>query len=171
MKVSELPKNHYNNYYQTYIDTLQEVTLIDILKKQLVNFPKFIASIPEDKWHFAYEEGKWTIAGVLLHIIDVERVFQYRTLRFARMDNTPLPGFDQNMFAVHCNATKRNTPSIIEEYIAVRESTIALFNSFSNEDLMKVGVASDDNMSVAGAGFIICGHQRHHRNIIKERYL
>jgi uncharacterized damage-inducible protein DinB len=171
MKSSELKKEDFNPYYAPYIASLGDVRLVETLKKQLKNFPSFISSIPEDKFHYTYGEGKWTIAQVLVHILDTERVFQYRALRFARNDKTPLPGFDQDMFVSESKAEDWSREELIENYRIVRKSTISLFEKFSEKDLKKVGIASDSPMSVAAIGFICCGHQKHHRNIIRERYL
>lgn len=171
MKNSELKKEDYNPYYEPYIAALGDVQLLDMLKRQLVNFPQFIESIPEEKFHYSYQEGKWTIAQVLLHILDAERVFQYRALRFARKDKTPLPGFDQDKYVMESNAENWTKQEMIENYSVIRKSTIALFEKLPEEALKRVGIASDSPMSVAALGFICCGHQKHHRNIIRERYL
>lgn len=171
MRKSELGSGNYSPFYQTYIDTLGDVELMDIHQKQLQNFPEFIESIPDTKLNYAYDEGKWTVAEVLIHLIDAERVFQYRALRFSRGDLTPLPGFDQDNFVPNSNANRRSKESIAAEYKAVRKSTIALFSNFDRQTLQKKGIASNAEMSVAALGFIISGHQKHHRNIIRERYL
>jgi uncharacterized damage-inducible protein DinB len=171
MRVTELKKEKYNPYYQTYIDVLGDVELFDIIRRQLENFPQFLESLPDEKLNYAYAEGKWTIAEVLIHVLDTERVFQYRALRFMRGDKTPLPGFDQDLYVPNSNADRRTKESIIEEYKAVRRSTIALFSNMKGQTLHNMGVASDSPTSVAALGFIICGHQKHHRNVIRERYL
>ncbi|NNC61493.1 MAG: DinB family protein [Eudoraea sp.] len=171
MKTSELKEHEYNPYYRAYIEALGEVDLMKTLRKQIKNYPQFLASIPEDKLNYQYAEGKWTVAEVLLHVLDSERVFQYRALRFARKDQTPLPGFDQDLYVPQSGAGNRGLDSIIEEYKAIRQSTITLYESFEEDILKRKGVASNSNMSVAALGFIICGHQRHHRNILRERYL
>lgn len=171
MKTSDLKKHEYNPFYGTYIEALGEVDLLAMLKRQSKNFPKFIASIPSEKLTYAYGEGKWTIAEVLVHILDTERVFQYRALRFARKDETPLPGFDQDAYVPHSEANKRSKKELIKEYKAIRRSTIAMFKTFDVDTLGRKGVGSNSPMSVAALGFIMCGHQKHHRNIIRERYL
>lgn len=171
MKTSALNKHEYNPYYGTYIEALGEVDLLATLKKQRKNFPKFIGSIPEDKLHYAYADGKWTIAEVLTHILDTERVFQYRALRFARNDETPLPGFDQDAYVPQSGGNKRTIKDLIKEYKAIRRSTIELYKTFDDTVLARKGVGSNSPMSVAALGFIMCGHQKHHRNIIRERYL
>ncbi len=167
MKSSELTSAEYNTYYQPYIDTLGDVELMDLMRRQLHNFPQFMESIPEGQWQLSYGLGKWTIAEVLLHVIDAERVFQYRELRIGRNDQTPLPGFDQDTYVPNSRAGERSKKSIIEEYKAVRAASISLFETFGPEQ----GTASNSRVSVGALGFLICGHQKHHRNIIRERYL
>ncbi|MBT8321476.1 MAG: DinB family protein, partial [Eudoraea sp.] len=147
------------------------VDLMEMLRKQLVNFPQFIASIPAEKLQYAYGPDKWTIAQVLVRILDCERVFQYRALRFARNDQTPLPGFDQDAYIPYSGAELVSKELLIEQYQAVRQNTITLFASLDQEALMRIGEASGAKMSVRALGFICCGHQKHHRNIIRNRYL
>lgn len=171
MKTSDVHKDDYHPFYEPYIMELGDVDLIEILKKQRINFPQFIAGIPDEKWQSSYGEGKWTIAEALLHVLDAERVFQYRALRFARNDATDLPGFDQDAYVPQSGASQRTKDDVIEEYKAVRSSTIALYSKFSDEILKRKGKANNSPMSVAALGFIICGHQRHHRNVIRSRYL
>lgn len=171
MKTSELKLTEPIPFYNTYINVLGEVELMKCLKKQLNNFPEFLKSIPEEKYEYAYADKKWTIAEAIHHIIDTERVFQYRALRFSRGDTTALAGFDQDTFVAGANVSKRSKLSLIKEYQIVRESTIALFDDFDTEILKQKGIASSLEWSVASLGFVICGHQRHHRNIIRERYL
>lgn len=171
MRSTELRSDEYHPYYKSYIEVLGDVELLEMLRKQYVNFPQFIASIPEEKLHYAYGPDKWTVAEVLLHIIDCERVFQYRALRFARNDKTPLPGFEQDDYIPYSGADQMTKEALVQHYQAVRQSTIALFSTFDDEALMRSGEASGVNMSVRAAGFCCCGHQKHHRNIIRDRYL
>ena len=98
MKSTDLLDNEYPVFYHPYISAIGNVELLKELKKSKEAFSKFLAEIPHDKKNFAYAEGKWTIAEVLVHIIDAERVFQYRALRLGRKDSTSLPGFDENMY-------------------------------------------------------------------------
>ncbi|WP_158979206.1 DinB family protein [Cellulophaga sp. L1A9] len=171
MKTSELLKEDYNPYYQTYILALGEVNLKEELIEGLAKFEKFAAEIPEEKLNYAYAEGKWTVAEALVHIIDTERVFQYRALCFSRNDKASFPGFEQDDYILNANAGNRSKKSLLEEFTAVRKSSIALFNSFSETDLQKRGVASGSSMSVGAVGFILSGHLNHHKRILEERYL
>tara|TARA_R110002012_G_scaffold30859_1_gene93248 strand:- start:4135 stop:4653 length:519 start_codon:yes stop_codon:yes gene_type:complete len=171
MVLSELPASEYNPFYQTYVMALGEVELIEELKRGKSIFLSLFEEIPEEKLNYAYAEGKWSLAEALVHMIDTERIFQYRALCIARNDKTPLPGFDQDTYVPYSNADNRSKSDLIEEYKAVRDSTISLFDSFDEEAIKRIGVASGSKMSVRALGFIICGHQAHHVRILRERYL
>ena len=107
----------------------------------------------------------------MAHLIDDERIYAYRALRFARNDQTELPGFDQDDYAIESAANERSLDDLLEEFAAVRRSTIALFNSFDERVWTRSGVASGNVMSVRAAAYHIAGHELRHLNIIKERYL
>jgi len=171
MKTTQLTKEEFNPFYGRYIDALGEVSLMEALVSGKENFIKLLSEITNDDMGYAYDEGKWTIAEVLLHIIDTERIFQYRALRFARKDKTDLPGFDQDDYVPNSGASSRTLESLQSEFLAVRASTILLFESFNNDMLLEQGTANKGIMSVRAAGFIISGHLLHHSRILKERYL
>jgi hypothetical protein len=171
MKKSELLKEDYNPYYHTYLLALGEVNLLEELSEGLSKFEKFIDEIPEEKLNYAYALGKWTVAEVLLHIIDTERVFQYRALCFSRNDKTSFPGFEQDDYVLNANASSRSKQNLLEDFRAVRSSSLTLFTSFLETDLQKRGVASGSSMSVGAVGFILSGHLNHHKRILEERYL
>lgn len=172
MKLSQLQEGDCPAFYQGYLDTLgPDTDLLQQMESQLENFPQFIASIPPDKWHYRYADGKWTVAEALMHVLDTERVFQYRALRLGRKDQTPLPGFDQDTWVPNSHAARHSQAEVIEEYRAIRNSTLSLFRFFSEEDYAWKGTASGKPVSLGALGFMICGHQKHHRNILRERYL
>ena len=172
MKKKDLKAEEFEQFYGVYLATLDEDTvLMEQLQKGHENFPKFINTIPNDKLNYAYAHGKWTVAQVLLHIIDSERIFQYRAFRFSRQDKTLLMGFNQDDYVLENDPRGQSKESIIEAYKAMRASTIDVFKTLSEDELKYTGLASNLQWSVAGLGFVICGHQRHHRNIIRERYL
>jgi len=171
MVLSELPSSEYNPFYQTYIMALGDVELIEELKNGRKVLLSLFEEIPEEKINYAYAEGKWSLAEALVHMIDTERIFQYRALCIARNDKTPLPGFDQDNYVPFSNAANRSKKDLIEEYRAVRDATITLFNSFDDEAINRIGIASGSKMSVRALGFIISGHQAHHVRVLKERYL
>lgn len=171
MNVSHLSETEYNSYYKRYIDQASQLPLLQGLAEGLLETHHFFDSIPKNKQEYQYAEGKWTPKEILLHLIDTERVFAYRALQFARAENVVLQGFDQDEFAANSYANTRSMANLLEEYIAVRTSTVALFTSFASETLLRKGVASDSILSVRAAGFIICGHEMHHIQVLTERYL
>jgi uncharacterized damage-inducible protein DinB len=160
----------YSPHFYDYIKLVENEDLKSILKDQLKESEDFFNSIPQEKYLYKYGENKWTIKEVIQHIIDTERVFGYRALAFARKDIHTLPSMDENDYAKYSNANKRNWQDLVDEFSAVRKSTIFLYDSFSSEQLDSVGKASDYEMSVKAMGYTIAGHLAHHVNILKERY-
>ena len=171
MNSNQLPINEYSKFNATYIQPLENVNLIEELEICLHDFIRFVQNIPMDKFDYRYADGKWTIKDIIQHIIDAERIFSYRALRISRNDQTPLPGFEENSYVEHTNANARSIQQLLTEMAAVRQSTLLLFKSFTQEQLQLIGTASDNPISVRAIGFIIIGHQKHHQTIFKERYL
>ena len=120
---------------------------------------------------YKYAAGKWSIKEVFQHIIDTERVFLYRCFRIARHDKTPLTGFEQDDYIVPSKANSKSIESLLEEYQTVRQNSIVLLKSLSETDLKHLGNASDHMLSARAAAFMTLGHEIHHIEVIKERYL
>jgi uncharacterized damage-inducible protein DinB len=158
-------------FYTTYINALQEDGLQEALSNNTRRFRKLLKQIPRKKINYAYAEGKWTIKELLQHIIDAERVFIYRALTFARMDPTPLPGFDENTWAITAKAPKRKWNELVEEFKALRSANELFLNSLDEDQLRQTGSANNNSISVAGLAFVCAGHVAHHMRIIRERYL
>jgi len=158
-------------FFHTYINAVKEQDAIKALKKNSSDFKELLKKIPRKKIDYAYAEGKWTIKELLQHIIDAERVFTYRALRFSRKDATPLASFDENGWAANAKASTRKWNDLVKEFKALRKSTEILFESFDDEQLSLTGTASNYSMNVVALGFIAAGHVAHHQKIIKERYL
>ena len=158
-------------YYHRYINQVKENDLMSALRNNTSSFVSLLKTIPVEKQDHRYAEGKWTIKEVLQHIIDIERVFTYRALRFARRDDTPLPGFDEKVFAANANADKRNWDELVDEFTSLRKATELMFGSFDDGQLESTGTASNVSMYVLGVGYIVVGHCEHHLAILKEKYL
>jgi uncharacterized damage-inducible protein DinB len=171
MTSNELNSTEYAPFYAGYIQEANAVNMIEELEICLHEFIKFVQNIPMDKFDFRYAEGKWTIKEIIQHVIDTERIFSYRALRISRNDKTPLPGFDENEYVINTDANDRHLQSLLTELSLVRQCTIALFKSFSPTQLERLGVASNNDISVRAIGFILIGHQKHHQKIFIERYL
>jgi len=158
-------------FYHNYINQVPEHEINEAFEKQSVSLFRFFETIPSEKYEHRYADGKWTIKEIVQHLIDAERVFVYRALRFARKDATPLPGFDENLFAANAKTEKRTWDKLIEELKVVRRSSELLFQSFDSDQLQSGGISSNTPNYVLGIGYIIVGHAIHHQKIIKERYL
>jgi uncharacterized damage-inducible protein DinB len=171
MNSNQLPVNEYADFYSTYIKAAENVTLIEELEISVHDFIRFVQNIPMDKFDYRYAEGKWTIKDIIQHLIDAERIFSYRALRISRNDKTPLPGFEENDYINNTDANARSIQDLLSEMAVVRQSTLSLFKSLSPEQLERVGIASNNPISVRAIGFIIIGHQKHHQKVFQERYL
>ena len=172
MNITQVQGDEYAPFYSAYIfQVSNEFSLLEELEVSVHRLRNFVQEIPMDKYDYRYAEGKWTIKDILQHLIDSERVFAYRALRFARKDLTPLPGFEENDYANTADGSTRSIRDLLTEMAIVRESTLCLFRTFSDETLQLKGMASEREMSVRALGFIIIGHQNHHQRIFEERYL
>lgn len=144
--------------------------IFELLNISAIEIEQFYASIPKNKIRFAYAKDKWTIAEILQHITDSERVIGMRALCFARGEQQKLPGFDQDIY--HQNAgSKLSFVKIVEELILIRKSHILMFQSFDENQLQKTGISSGFLRTVLAHAYIIVGHEMHHRKTIQERYL
>ncbi|MCM5664092.1 DinB family protein [Galbibacter mesophilus] len=171
MHISELQKNEYNSFYQTYINTLEEVALVPEMVNRSNALTTILEKLSDEDFNFSYASGKWTIKELLLHIIDTERVFQYRAFTFARHSGCSLEGFDQDLYVENSFSSLRSKSSLLEEFKSVRGSSISLFSSFGPEVYNRFGFVEGHKLSVRAAGFILCGHQKHHETVLMEKYL
>lgn len=159
------------SYYRRYAEQVKNFSIEEGLRFSLEEMIKTIASIDEEKGDYRYQPAKWSIIEVLCHIIDAERIFVYRALRFARNDRTSLSGFEEDDYAPEANASQRTLKQITIEMKNLRTSSIDLFRSFSDEMLSRKGKANNVEASVKNLGYIIGGHMLHHRQVLLERYL
>ncbi|MFC3974013.1 DinB family protein [Maribacter confluentis] len=172
MRISDLQENEFNYFYATYLRTLdEEDDLLMALIQGREWFQSFVERISTEQLAFKYAEGKWTIAEVLVHLVDTERVFQYRAFRISRNDKTPLPGFEQDDYVLESESDQLSKEDILNDFLAVRDASINLFKNMSRNKLQQIGTASGMPWSVAALGLAISGHQKHHEHILRDRYL
>ncbi|MBV6646741.1 MAG: DinB family protein [Cyclobacteriaceae bacterium] len=157
-------------FYQNYVRQVPEGEVVPLLEQCGSTFLEYLHTIPEEKGDFAYADGKWTIKQLLLHIIDAERVFCYRAMRFSRNDKTDLPGFDQDAYVIESKAEARPLDQLITEYDSVRQASISLFKGLSEAQLHFKGTANGYVFDASMTGYILIGHQVHHYTIMKDRY-
>jgi hypothetical protein len=168
---SQITQSEYAPFYEGYIKKSEGIDIVIGLKTGLNNTKTFFEVLPPEKLEYRYASGKWTPKEILLHLIDSERVFAYRTLFISRSDNANIQGFDQDEFVENSNANTRDIKSLIEEYISVRKASISLFSSFNTEAMLRMGNANNAGVSIRAIGRILLGHEIHHITILRERYL
>lgn len=165
-------KEHAPKYGAFYMDlTSKWSNLGTALEENKNDSLAFFRSIPKERSEFRYQPEKWSVNEVILHLVEAERVFQYRAFRFSRKDETALSGFDEDWYAKNNNASARTLESVIEEFEAVRNSTILLFKGMDSEMLDFVGHANNAPVSPRSLGWMTIGHVSHHCQVLRERYL
>jgi len=171
MTTKDLTSSETENYFGRYITLVPEdMALLDALPYSLGLLEQSLANASDATYDYRYADGKWTIKEVLAHLIDTERIFNYRALRFARKDDTPLAGYDHNSYADYSRANERTPTNLLDELRAVRASTIALFSSFDEAAMLRKGSANALEISVRALGFVQSGHVLHHQKILQEKY-
>jgi uncharacterized damage-inducible protein DinB len=161
----------YAPYYGKYTALVPEGDILETLSSQLENTLSTLRALSEEQAASRYAPGKWSIKEVVGHMIDGERIFTHRALRFARNDSTPLPGFEQDDYVGAGNFDRRSINDLIEEFEQVRRATLCLLRSLDEEAWLRRGIASEAEVSVRALAYITAGHETHHMQIIRERYL
>jgi uncharacterized damage-inducible protein DinB len=160
----------YAPYAEQYVVLVTGGDILEALKTQLKQTTTLFSGRSERDGNFRYAPGKWTVKEVVGHVADTERVFAYRALRFARGDQTPLAGFEQEDYVRAASFGARKLADLVEEYADVRQASLALFSSLDEEAWLRHGVASENRVTVLALAYLIAGHELHHRKILEERY-
>lgn len=160
-----------HGWLDTYIAKIEITLLLDAFEKYSNSAAQFYSELPAAAWDFSYAHGKWTIKEILLHLTDCERVFIYRALMFARGETNPLPGFDEDMLVANSYASGRTVHSLLDERFAVRNASIEFYKNLDPKAALLMGAANNSQMCAAGLGFSMLGHELHHIEVIRDRYL
>jgi hypothetical protein len=171
MLIARPDQTEYAPFFAGYISQVPDGDVLSLLSTQVEETAALLAGATEAQAVHRYAPGKWSVKEVIGHVADSERVFAYRALRFARNDRTPLPGFDENLFAAEANHHARPLSEILDELRLVRRATVALYRSFTAEMIARRGVSNEKELTVRAILYITAGHERHHVGILKERYL
>ncbi|HRH65769.1 MAG TPA: DinB family protein [Bacteroidia bacterium] len=158
-------------YYQNYLNYLREPDLLQALENQSRDSELFYSSITEVQGSIRYAEGKWMLKEVFGHICDTERIMSYRALRIARKDPTPIEGFDENLYIPNSDFAIRSISNIFEEWRTIRKATESFFKNLREEAFQFTGIANQTPVSVKSILFFIIVHERHHQQVLIERYL
>ena len=165
-KIDQVP-----GFYQGYVEQVTEHDLVAALQTSGKAFVEMCEGLTELQSLYRYEEGKWSIKDMIQHLVDSERVFGYRAMRFARNDKTELSGFEQDDYVEAVFADKFGLQELNSSFKHLRQSTTDLFASLSESELERSGVSNGAVMSVEMIGFIIAGHTLHHQRVIEQKYL
>jgi hypothetical protein len=163
--------SEYAPYYALYVDQVPEGDILDLMEGELAITLACLESVPQELENHRYAPDKWSLREAVGHIVDVERTFGYRAVWFARLDPSPLPSMDQDLWAGNSNASERSLESLAAEFALARRGHIAMFRGLGPSAFLRRGVASDCEFSVRSLPFILVGHEIHHRRVITERYL
>ena len=168
----ERPKaGEYLPYYEKYIARVADGDLIELLARHADETIAMLRNQSPDVADYAYEEGKWTVKEVMGHVCDAERIFAYRLLCIGRGEQASLPGFDENAYAPAGRFGDRTMESLLEEFAAVRQATIALIAGMPDEGWARSGIANNAGISARAIAYILAGHELHHREVLLTRYL
>jgi hypothetical protein len=163
--------DEYPPFMADYVGRVPEGDIVDILSRQISETMSLLNSIPESRADYRYQPEKWSIKEVVGHMGDAERVFSYRALRFSRGDSTPVEGFDENSYVANAPFARASLANLTNELEHIRRATIHLFANLDAEAMEQRGVANGQGVSVRGLAFIIAGHENHHLNTLRARYL
>lgn len=159
-------------YYAAYVERVpDDRSPVEVLGEAPAALEALLSNLPAERETFAYADGKWTCREVLGHLIDTERLFSYRALHIARGDQAELPGMDQDEWAAASNAAGRPVAELLSEFRGLRASNTAFFASLDEDTLSRRGIASGAEVTVRAIIHIIAGHELHHRDVLRERYL
>jgi len=161
----------YAPYFEKYISLAREEEIVATLDKQIEGTLSLIRGLSEAQGDLRYAPGKWSVKEVIGHLIDTERIFAYRAMRFARNDATPLPGFDENLFVANASFNSRSLADLADEFEHTRKSNVYLFKSLGDDASLRRGVSNNNELSVRAIAYIIAGHELHHAGILRSRYL
>ncbi len=169
--ISRPPADEYAPYYGGYVGRVPDGDVLALLAAQLGETLQLIKAIPEARGTHRYAPGKWSIKEVIGHICDTERIMSYRALRIARGDATPLPGYEQNDYAPAGEFDRRTLADLGEELSAIRQATLHLFRHLGPAALTRRGTASGNPFTPRALAYVIAGHEQHHVDILKTKYL
>ncbi|HZG50541.1 MAG TPA: DinB family protein [Pyrinomonadaceae bacterium] len=171
LTITRPEETEYLPYYGKYVALVHGDDILAVLSDQLSATLALLRGIPESQAGFRYADGKWSINELVGHLIDSERIFAYRALRFGRNDKTPVPGFEQDDYIRNASFDACSFGDLAAEFESVRRATLFLFKHLDAGAWLRRGIANESEVSVRAIAYIIAGHELHHVGILRERYL
>ncbi|MFN6964568.1 MAG: DinB family protein [Pyrinomonadaceae bacterium] len=169
--MSRPEKSEYDPFYENYISLAADADIVDLLSSQPDELRQALVGIDEPGGALAYADGKWTIKELLSHVIDGERIFAYRLLRISRGDQTPVEGFDQDLYIEHSHANERTIADLLDEFAELRSANLRQIRNLTHDDQLRTGTANGSSISVRALVRIMAGHVAHHLHVLRSRYL
>lgn len=163
--------NEAASYYSNYIDRVIGDDIVAVLTTQLDETVRFLSGVSEEQSLQRYAPDKWSMRELLGHVNDTERVFMFRAMWFARGFQDSLPSFDQEIGFKFAGSDNVPWSDHIDEFRAIRSSTVAFFRHLPDDAWPRGGIASDSQVTVRALSYIVAGHLSHHLNVLRERYL
>lgn len=162
--------DEYAPFHSGYVDPIRNHDPLELLRSQTDVLRRAVAAMNDTDGLHRYAEGKWSIKEVIGHLADTERVLSYRLMRIGRGDTTPLPGFDEDAYVAGADFNARAISELVEDFAAVRASTLRLVDGFRRDIWSNEGSASNFRVTARGLLYVIPGHVAHHFRLLRERY-
>lgn len=162
--------DEYGEFYQGYINLVDSDNVIQMLIQQGQQVYTIIQKITPGEASYRYADDKWSVQEVFGHLADTERIMAYRALCISRGEQKSLPGYDQDNYVREADFNQRSLQNLSAEYDALRNANISMFSSFNKEQIQRKGTANNTTVSVRALAYIIAGHEKHHLNILEEKY-
>jgi hypothetical protein len=162
--------DEYSTPFARYVERVPDGALVPQLERQAADTAAVLGALSEQRAAFRYAPDKWSVKEIVGHLADAERVFSYRLLRFARQDETALPGFDENAYVEAAGFDRRTLGDLLAELAAVRDATLRLLRGLPADASVRRGIASGGTLSVRALAYVVAGHELHHREVLKTRY-
>jgi hypothetical protein len=163
-------ENEYGASHAAYVALVPEEDILSVIEQQSSVTQKLLSGLDETRARYRYEDGKWSVKEVVGHMIDTERILGWRALAVGRGDSQPLPGFDENEYVLNARFDDWKLGDLSEAYALARRSTIVFFRNLPDEGWSRAGTANGFSVTVRGLAWVIAGHERHHLNVLRERY-
>jgi uncharacterized damage-inducible protein DinB len=163
--------NEYASFYAGYVERVPEDDVLSVFESQSAETQRLLSTLDDARASYRYAEGKWSIKEVIGHITDAERIFGFRALAIARGEQQSLPGFDEQAYMREANFDRWRIGDLAEHYALSRRANIVFFRNLPAEAWTRRGMANDSAITVRALAYIIVGHERHHVNVLRERYL
>lgn len=162
-------ESEHAEYFGLYIGRVPTGDILEHLQRQIAEFRGVLDSIDEPTAGILHGTYTWTIKQVVGHLIDVERVFGYRALRFASGDERPILGMEQNPWVQNTDYDSPTLSSLVDELEYSRRANLSFFKRIKLEAWDRRGVVDGNEMTVRAVAYCLVGHIIHHLDIIHRR--